>query len=74
MLDDPQVQAREMVLETEHPVFGALRTIANPVKLSDTPWSLRRLAPRLGEHTAAVLREAGYSDAEVAALHVQGVV
>ncbi|HZQ38639.1 MAG TPA: CoA transferase [Dehalococcoidia bacterium] len=74
MLDDPQAQARQMVIETDHPVFGPLRTIGNPVKLSETPWALRRLAPKLGEHSDAILHEAGYTDAEIAALREAGVV
>ena len=39
-----------------------------PVKMSDTPGEIRRVAPELGEHTDEVLREAGFSDAEIAAL------
>ncbi len=74
MLDDPQARARGMVIETEHDVFGSLRTIANPVRLSETPWELRHLAPRLGEHTRAVLLDAGYSAAEVASLEASGAV
>ncbi len=74
MLEDSQALARQMVIETEHPAFGPLRTIGNPVKLSETPWALRRLAPKLGEHGDAILHEAGYSDAEIAALREAGVV
>jgi len=74
MLDDPQTRERGMVAETHHPVFGTLRTIGNPVKLSDTPWQLRELAPRLGEHTDEVLVEAGYSDQEIAQLRAAGIV
>ena len=54
--------------EVEHPVEGAMRALGIPVKLSDTPGAVRRAAPLLGEHTAEVLREAGFSDAEIAAL------
>ena len=74
MLDDPQAKARNMVIETDHPVFGALRTIGNPVKLSATPWELRSLAPKLGEDTDAVLRDWGFSDDERAALREQHVL
>ena len=44
------------------------RMLGIPVKLSDTPGSVRRAAPGLGEHSGEVLREAGFSDAEIAAL------
>ncbi|WP_428483487.1 CaiB/BaiF CoA transferase family protein [Rhodopila sp.] len=54
---DPQILARDMVVETNHPVTGAFRTMGVTVKLSDTPGSVRRAAPRLGEHTAEVLNE-----------------
>jgi len=74
MLADPQAAAREMVIETDNPVFGPLRTIGNPVKLSETPWSLRRFAPRLGEQTTEVLQECGYSEAEIAELRAAAVI
>ena len=54
---DPQIVAREMVVETEHPSAGKFRTLGVASKLSRTPGALRRPAPRLGEHTAEVLRE-----------------
>ena len=54
---DPQILAREMVVETDHPVTGKFRTLGVNVKLSDTPGSVRRPAPRLGEHTEEVLAE-----------------
>jgi len=54
---DPQVVARAMAVETEHPAAGRLKTLGIPVKLSDTPGALRRPAPRLGEHTQDLLGE-----------------
>ena len=54
---DPQIVAREMVVETEHPSAGKFRTLGVTSKLSRTPGALRRPAPRLGEHTAEILRE-----------------
>ncbi len=54
---DPQILARDMVVETNHPVTGRFRTMGVTVKLSDTPGSIRRAAPRLGEHTDEVLNE-----------------
>ena len=52
---DPHMLARGMVAETTHPVTGTFRTLGVPVKLSATPGSVRRPAPRLGEHTEDVL-------------------
>ncbi len=58
---DPHTQAREMEVSMEHPEEGTVRGLGIPVKLSDTPGSIRRAAPLLGEHTEEVLREAGIS-------------
>jgi crotonobetainyl-CoA:carnitine CoA-transferase CaiB-like acyl-CoA transferase len=57
VFNDPQILAREMVVQTDHPVTGGFRTLGVPVKLSATPGSVRRAAPRLGEHTDEVMRE-----------------
>jgi formyl-CoA transferase len=48
--------------------LNGTRMLGIPVKLSDTPGAVRRAAPSLGEHSQEVLREAGFSDAEIAAL------
>jgi crotonobetainyl-CoA:carnitine CoA-transferase CaiB-like acyl-CoA transferase len=68
VFEDPHTHAREMVVEMEHPVEGTVRGLGIPVKLSETPGRIRRAAPLLGEHTAEVLRELGYADAEIADL------
>jgi crotonobetainyl-CoA:carnitine CoA-transferase CaiB-like acyl-CoA transferase len=54
---DPQILARDMVVETDHPITGKFRTMGVTVKLSATPGSVRLPAPRLGEHTEQVLNE-----------------
>ncbi len=55
MFSDPQTVAREMVVDIEHPTAGATKVLGIPIKLSDTPGSVRRPAPRHGEHTGEVL-------------------
>ena len=71
---DPQVLAREMVVEVEHPTLGRLKTLGSPIKLSATPPDVGRRAPLLGEHTDEVLAEAGYTGSEIAALRRSGAV
>jgi formyl-CoA transferase len=72
VFEDPHTRAREMLVETEHPVEGTVRGLGIPVKLSETPGSIRRAAPLLGEHTAEILAELGYSDREIAELRKTG--
>lgn len=73
-LTDEQIVAREMVVETDHPTLGRLRTLGAPVKLSRTPLTTGRPAPVLGQHTREVLGEVGYTDEEVSDLRAAGVV
>jgi crotonobetainyl-CoA:carnitine CoA-transferase CaiB-like acyl-CoA transferase len=56
---DPQVQSRQMVLETDHPTLGHGRAVGFPVKMSGAAPASGRRAPLLGEHTDEVLREIG---------------
>ena len=65
---DPQIRAREMVVEIEHPTLGRVQTPGSPIKMSETPPVVARTAPLLGEHTREVLREVGYSDEEISIL------
>ncbi len=69
---DPHTQAREMEVTMEHPEEGTVRGLGIPVKLSDTPGSVRRAAPLLGEHTEEVLREAGLAPEEIAPVTTLG--
>ena len=72
--EDPQVRAREMVVETDHPVAGRTSSIGIPVKLSDTPGRFRKPAPTLGQHTDEVLKQLGRSADEIAILRSHGAV
>jgi len=73
-LAHPQVAAREMVVEIDHPVAGRLKTLGSPVKLSGQPPSIRRPPPVLGQHTGEILAEAGYTEAEISAFRDAGVI
>jgi crotonobetainyl-CoA:carnitine CoA-transferase CaiB-like acyl-CoA transferase len=74
MHHDPQALAREMIVETTHPVAGRVASLGLPIKFSETPGSVRRAAPLLGQHTREVLREHGFSDAEADQMSAQGAV
>ncbi len=74
MLKHPQTLARDMVVETEHASLGPIETIGFPVKFSETPATIKGGAPRIGEDTAAVLGELGYSTEDVTRLVKEGAV
>ena len=57
VVDHPQVRARGALVESTHPVAGSIRMTGPPVRMSDTPGTVRTPAPLLGEHTEEVLRE-----------------
>jgi crotonobetainyl-CoA:carnitine CoA-transferase CaiB-like acyl-CoA transferase len=73
-LAHPQTQARGMVVDLVHPQAGRTHALGCPLHFSATPTSIDRPAPLLGEHTREVLREYGYSDAEIEALAAEGVI
>ena len=73
-LADPQLAVNEMLVEVQHPQVGAMRHVGTPLRLAGTPAPAPAPAPLAGEHTEAVLREAGYAEAEIAALRAQDVI
>ena len=73
-LDDPQVAARNFVVEMAHPALGSVKSLATPIHFSDTQVSFREHPPQLGEQTESVLQELGYSDAEIEGMNAQGIV
>jgi crotonobetainyl-CoA:carnitine CoA-transferase CaiB-like acyl-CoA transferase len=74
MQADPQAQARDMILEVDHPVAGRVKTLGHPVKFSETPASVRRAAPVLGQHSREILQEAGYGTAQIESMIAAGAV
>ena len=74
-LDEPQVVARDMLVEIPHAQNPAFRIVGSPLKLSETPVEYQRPAPMLGEHTDEVLkRRLGIDDARLAQLKAEGVI
>ncbi|MQA87950.1 MAG: CoA transferase [Streptosporangiales bacterium] len=72
--EHPLVDLPARTAEVTHPRAGAVRLVRNPLSLSETPPSVRSHPPLLGEHTAAVLGELGYSAEEIERLGEAGVV
>jgi len=73
-LEDEQTLVNKMIVEMQHPTAGRVRVLDAPIHMSQTPAQVRRVPPRLGEHNAEVLRDHGFSAAEVAALADAGVL
>ena len=71
--DNPHVAAVGFFQTFDHPTEGRIRLTAPPMKFTETPPDIRRLPAALGEHSAEVLREAGYSDAQIDAFMADGV-
>ncbi len=66
--EQPHLKAVALFQDVEHPTEGTIRQARPPARFSKSPASLRRMAPRLGEHTRDILQEAGYAEAEIEAL------
>lgn len=74
VLADPQIQARGMVVEQQHPRFGTLRLPNLPFRFSDCDTTIRRVAPDLGQHNAEVAAALGFAAEEIEAMQAEGVL
>jgi crotonobetainyl-CoA:carnitine CoA-transferase CaiB-like acyl-CoA transferase len=74
VVNHPHVKAREMILEVEHPTVPNLKIPGFPVKLSDTPASLQKYPPLLGEHTEEILDQLGYSPEQIEELKSKRII
>jgi crotonobetainyl-CoA:carnitine CoA-transferase CaiB-like acyl-CoA transferase len=73
--DDEHLKARGMLRDVEHPEYGTIRLMGNPIRLSDSPLEEIRPPARLGADTDLVLRQyAGLTEAEIRQLRESGVV
>jgi crotonobetainyl-CoA:carnitine CoA-transferase CaiB-like acyl-CoA transferase len=74
VLADPQIVARGMVVEQEHPRYGKLRLPNLPIRFSDCDTTIREVAPDLGQHNAEVAQSLGFGPAEIDAMQTEGVL
>ena len=74
VINDAQAWENDFFAETDHPVAGRVRLLQSPIKLSNTPASVRCCAPQLGQHTEEVLQELGYAWGDMAEFKKRGVI
>jgi crotonobetainyl-CoA:carnitine CoA-transferase CaiB-like acyl-CoA transferase len=74
VVSNPQVLARNMIATVDHPKVPELKFPGSPLKLSNSPASIRRVPPMLGQHNEEVLGEAGYSADQIADFIARGVI
>jgi len=74
LIDDPHLTAVGLLQSIDHPTEGTLRLAGPAATWSKTPPSIRQYPPRLGEHSAAILREAGFSALEIETLIADGAM
>jgi len=74
VFSDPQVVQRKMVVEIDHPTLGKVKQVGISVKLSETPGSIRSLAPRAGEQTDEILLDLGYTKEGIEELRKSGAI
>jgi crotonobetainyl-CoA:carnitine CoA-transferase CaiB-like acyl-CoA transferase len=72
--EQPHLKAVGMFVDLDHPTEGQIRQARPATRFSESPAGIHRLPPRLGEQTPAVLKEAGYTDAEIASLVDDNIV
>ena len=72
--DDPQVVANDYITEVDHPDLGRVKLANHPVSYSETPHSIRSVAPELGQHTEEVILELGYTWEDIARFQDKGVI
>ena len=71
---DPQVLAREMLVEVDHPKCGKIQVTGSPIKLSETPAEITTHPPMLGEHNSSILQEFGFSEEDITKLKEDKVI
>jgi len=74
VLDDPQVKARDLFVDVDHPMTGKVKYPGRPFVMEETPWALIRPAPLLGQHNTEVYSELGYTKADLVTLRGANII
>ncbi len=74
VFNDPQALANEYIVKVDHPVWGKIKMLGFPWTFGETPASVKREAPELGQHTEEILLELGYSWDDIAKLKDEEVI
>ncbi|MBS4214462.1 MULTISPECIES: CaiB/BaiF CoA transferase family protein [Neobacillus] len=74
VFDDPQVAARNMVVQVDHPEAGLVKLVGSPIKLSRTETRVERHPPMAGEHTDEILQEVGFTFEEISRLKADNII
>ncbi len=72
--EDPQIKARKMVIEMEHPKFGKIQNVGSPIKYSKTPLMIRNFAPKVGQNTKEILKSLNYNDEDISNFKRKGII
>ena len=74
LASDPQLHARDMIMEMPHPVLGSVRQVGSMLKLSGSPFQVKNGSTRFGQHTEEILKELGYNAKHMKVLRKAGVI
>ncbi|MYB03200.1 MAG: CoA transferase [Acidimicrobiaceae bacterium] len=72
--DDPQMAARQIMVEGHHPIAGSFTYVGEPAIVDEQPYAVPRPAPAFGAHTTEILTEIGYDESRIAELFAEGIV
>lgn len=71
---DQQAVANEFFVDWDHPEYGRIKVLNNPIKLSKTQAEITMAAPKLGEHSEEILKGLGYAESEIQAMKASGTI
>ena len=74
VINDPQARANDFFVPIEHPTYGHMEVVANPIKLSKTPATIRMPAPEFSQHTEQILLDCGYTWEDITQFKEQGAI